>query len=131
MILDSSAVLAILFHESDAKQHADAIEKAEVRRISAPTYVELSIVVDAANGPSGIPDLDHFVRQASIAIEPFTAEQAYLAQRCWSIYGEGKHPAKLNFGDCFSYALAKSLNEPLLFKGGDFSQTDIEPAIHP
>jgi len=131
MILDSSAVLAILFREPDAKQYADAIERAEVRRMSAPTYVELSIVVDAANGPSGIPDLDHFVRQAGIAIEPFTAEQAYLAQRGWSIYGRGKHPARLNFGDCFSYALAKSLDEPLLFKGSDFSQTDVESAIRP
>jgi ribonuclease VapC len=131
MILDSSAVLAILFHESDAKRYADAIEATEVRRISAPTYVELSIVVESQNGPSGLHDLEHFIRQAAIVVEPFTAEQAHLAQRGWSNYGRGQHPAKLNFGDCFSYALAKSLDEPLLFKGGDFSKTDVEPAIRP
>jgi ribonuclease VapC len=131
MILDSSAVLAILFRESDASHYADVIEAAAVRRISAPTYVELSIVVESQVGPSGLQDLEYFIRQASILIEPFTPEQAYLAQRGWSKYGRGQHPAKLNFGDCFSYALAKSLDEPLLFKGGDFAQTDIEPAILP
>lgn len=131
MIVDSSAVLAILFHEPDARKYADAIEASDIRRLSAPTYVELSIVVETQNGPSGIHDLEYFVRQAAIVIEPFTSEQAYLAQRAWSIYGRGKHRARLNFGDCFSYALAKSLDEPLLFKGDDFSHTDIEPAIRP
>ena len=131
MILDSSAVLVILFHEPNAKSYADAIEDNPVRRISAATLLELSIVVESQNGASGLHDLEHFIRQAEIVIEPFTAEQAFLAQRAWSLYGRGKHPAKLNFGDCFSYALAKSLDEPLLFKGSDFSLTDIEPAIQP
>lgn len=129
MILDSSAVLAILFQESDSRLYAEAIEAGPIRRLSAPTYVELSIVVDAQNGSAGLNDLEHFVREAKIAIEPFTLDQAYIAQRAWSVYGRGKHPARLNFGDCFSYALAKSLNEPLLFKGSDFAKTDIQPAI--
>jgi len=129
MIFDSSAVLAILFHEPDGGIFAEAISSAELRRVSAATYVELSIVVDAQDGSSGIHDLEQFFRQAEIVIEPFTVEQAYIAQRAWSIYGRGKHPARLNFGDCFSYALAKALDEPLLFKGTDFSKTDIQSAV--
>ena len=131
MILDSSAILAVLLHEPDSRKYAEAIESSEVRRISAPTYVELSIVVESQNGLAGVHHLDHFIRHAGIVVEPFTANHAYIARRAWSTYGRGKHPAQLNFGDCFSYALAKSLDEPLLFKGGDFSQTDVEPAIQP
>lgn len=82
-------------------------------------------------GDAGIQLLDEFVRDVGIKIEPVTEEQAYIARRAWAEYGKGRHPARLNFGDCFSYALAKSLDEPLLFKGSDFSQTDIEAAIQP
>lgn len=129
MILDSSAVLAILLGEADAQVYAAAVEAAPVCRISAPTYVELSIVIEAQDGKAGLHDLEEFLREAAIGIEAFTVEQAYIAQRAWVVYGRGKHAARLNFGDCFSYALAKALDEPLLFKGADFAKTDIQPAV--
>ena len=115
MIVDSSAVLAILLQEPEKDAFAAAIQAAEICRLSAATFVEVSIVIES--------------QTAEIVIEPFTADQAYRAGRAWSEYGKGRHKAALNFGDCFSYALAKSLDEPLLFKGDDLPMTDIEPAI--
>jgi ribonuclease VapC len=129
MIIDSSAILAILFDESDSSRYANAIVSAETCRVSAATFIESSIVIDAQNGKAGLHDLDEFLREADILIEPVTVEQARIAQRAWVLFGRGKHPARLNFGDCFSYALAKALDEPLLFKGSDFARTDIQPAI--
>ena len=131
MILDTSAVLAILRHESGYEELADAVGRAEVCRLSAATFVEASIVATGQLGDAGGHLLDEFIRQVGIRIEPVNEEQAFVARRVWAEYGKGRHPARLNFGDCFSYALAKSFDEPLLFKGGDFSQTDIEPAVHP
>lgn len=129
MIVDSSAMLAILMHEPERNPFISALEHAPVRRISAATFVETAIVVEAQAGEGGLNRWEEFYRRADIAIEPFTPEQAAIAHRAWSKYGKGRHPAGLNFGDCFSYALAKALDEPLLYKGQDFSKTDIRSAV--
>ncbi len=129
MILDASAVLAILRREPGYEPLAEAVGKAELCRLSAATFVETSIVAMGQLGDAGGHLLDEFIRQVGIKIEPVSEEQAFLARRAWSEYGKGRHSARLNFGDCFSYALAKSLDEPLLFKGDDFSRTDVEAAI--
>lgn len=129
MILDTSAILAILFKEPDARLYADVITNADSCRISAATFVELCMVVEAASGDAGIVEGDVFFRGNMIAIEPFDERQAYLARQGFSIYGKGRHPAGLNLGDCFSYALAKVTGEPLLFKGNDFRKTDVVPVF--
>ena len=129
MIVDTSAVLAILFAEPDAQRYARAISDATLCRMSVATFVEVSIVVESQTGDSGSRQWDRFFRLAGFALEPITEEQAYAARQAWSDFGKGRSYAKLNFGDCFSYALAKTLGEPLLFKGDDFSQTDVKPAI--
>lgn len=131
MILDASAVLAMLRREPGYQAFANAAGRAEVCRVSAATFVEISIVALNQLGDAGSQMLDEFVREVGIQIEPVTEEQAYIARRAWAEYGKGRHPARLNFGDCFSYALAKSLDEPLLFKGDDFSKTDIEAGLRP
>ena len=128
MIVDTSAILAILFAEPDAQRYARAIGYAAVCRMSVATLVEDSIVVESQTGDSGGRQWDQFFRLAGFALEPVTEEQAYAARQAWPDFGEGRSRAKLNFEDCFSYALAKTLDEPLLFKGDDFSQTDITPA---
>jgi ribonuclease VapC len=129
VILDTSAVLAILFDEPDAAIFAKTISQAVSRSISAATFTEISILVETHTGAAGSRDWDMFFRRARIAVEPLTEEHSRLAAIAWSKFGKGRHPARLNFGDCFSYALAKSAHEPLLFKGSDFSQTDIVPAL--
>ena len=129
MIVDSSAILAILFAEPDAESFAKAISEAEFCRISAANFVEVAIVVATQTGDSGGRQLDAFLRRAGIGIEAVTEEQAHLARQAYADFGKGRHPAGLNFGDCFSYALAKATGEPLLFKGNDFSRTDINAAI--
>lgn len=129
MIIDTSALVAILFDESDARRYAEAIVSADDRRISAATFVEVSIVVEAQTRGSGPSQLDSLLRTAAIAVEPVTEEQARIARQAFVDFGKGRHPAGLNFGDCFSYALAKASGEPLLFKGEDFARTDIQSAI--
>ena len=129
MIVDSSALLAILFNESDAETYARAIAQAETCRISAANYVEVAIVVEAQTRESGSRQFDAFFRRAGIAIEPVTEEQAHIARQAYTDFGKGPHRAGLNFGDCFSYALAKTTGESLLFKGEDFNRTDIASAI--
>lgn len=128
MILDSSAILAILLQEPEQNRFLALIENAEVCKLSAATLVEISIVIESQTGDAGINRLNDFLRRADVEIEPLTANQAHIACRAWSNYGKGRHPAALNFGDCFSYALAKALDEPLLFKGSDFAKTDIQSA---
>lgn len=128
MIVDSSAALAILFNESDAETYARAISVAETRRMSAANFVEVSIVVEVQTKGSG-SQVDAFLRRGGIVIEPVTEEQAHLARQAYTDFGKGRHPAGLNFGDCFAYALAKSTGEPLLFKGEDFRKTDITSAL--
>lgn len=129
MIIDTSALLAVLFGESDAENYARAISEAEVCRISAATFVEISVVVESQTGDAGSRQWDSFFRTAGISIEPVTEEQAHAARQAWSDFGKGRHPAGLNFGDCFSYALSKVSGEPLLFKGQDFRKTGIPAAL--
>ena len=128
MIVDTSAIIAILFGDDDAKSYADAISGAEICRASAATFVEASIVVEMQTKSAGSRQLDAFFRRAGIVIEPVTEEQAHLARQAFTDYGKGRHPAGLNYGDCFSYALAKATGEPLLFKGKDFAKTDLVAA---
>jgi ribonuclease VapC len=129
MILDTSALLAVLFGEKDAETYAQAISQADVCRISAATFVEVSIVVESQTGDAGSRQWDSFFRSAGISIEPVTEEQAHAARQAWSDFGKGRHAAGLNFGDCFPYALAKVSGEPLLFKGQDFRKTGILAAL--
>lgn len=129
MIIDTSAIIAILFNETDAKKYAQAIAQADSCRVSAATFVELAIVVEAQTKNSGSRQLDAFLRRAGITIDPVTEEQAHIARQAFTDFGKGRHPAGLNYGDCFSYALAKASGEPLLFKGNDFKKTDIASAI--
>jgi ribonuclease VapC len=129
VIVDSSAVLAILFAENDASLYAQQIERASVCRISAANWLEAAIRIDFAGSPIAANAFDDLIRESGIRIEPVTAEHARTARAAYRAYGKGTgHSAGLNFGDCFSYALAKATGEPLLFKGDDFSKTDIEPA---
>lgn len=129
MIVDTSALLAVLFGEKDAETYARAISEAEACRISAATFVEVSVVVESQTGDAGSRQWDSFFRTASISIEPVTEEHAHAARQAWSDFGKGRHAAGLNFGDCFSYALAKVSGEPLLFKGQDFRKTGIPAAL--
>jgi ribonuclease VapC len=129
MIVDTSALIAVLFAEADAETYALAIANADRCRISAANYVETAIVVEAQTRESGSREFDAFVRRAGIVIEPITEEHAHLARRAYSQFGKGRHRASLNFGDCFAYALAKASGEPLLYKGDDFKRTDVVPAL--
>ncbi len=129
MILDSSAVLAILFGEPGYEVFRDAIQAGVSCNVSAASFVEISIVAESRSGDAGIRQREALFRSASIGIQAVTEEQAHVASQAFSTFGKGRHPAGLNFGDCFSYALAKVTGEPLLFKGDDFRKTDIEPAL--
>lgn len=131
MIVDTSALIAILFNEKDADIYANAIAQADSCRMSAATFVEVSIVVEAQTKHPGARQMDAFLRRAGIGIEPVTEDQAHLARQAFTDFGKGRHPASLNFGDCFSYALAKSTGEPLLYKGKDFAKTDLIAAKQP
>lgn len=125
MVIDSSALVAILFGEPEAGGFVDAIAEAEPRLMSAANLLEAAIVVDNQIGPEAGRQLDRFVEQARIEIAPVTERHARIARQAYLDYGRGNHPAKLNFGDCLAYALAKATGETLLFKGDDFEQTDI------
>ena len=129
MIVDTSAVLAILFNESDAETFARAISEADSPRISAASFVKAAVVIEVQTRESGSRQFDAFFRRAGIIIEPVTEEQAHAARQAYTDFGKGRHAAALNFGDCFAYALAKVTGEPLLFKGGDFRKTDVKVAI--
>jgi ribonuclease VapC len=130
MILDTSAVVAILRNEPDAPAFAKAVEKAIHRRISAVNYVEAAAVIDGSRDPIASRRFDELLREAQVAIEPVTEAQAQIARLAYSDFGKGSgHPAKLNFGDCFAYALAQARREALLFKGEDFSHTDVTRAL--
>jgi ribonuclease VapC len=129
VILDTSAIAAIFLAEPEASRFAQSIEEAPRCAISAVTYVELSMVIESQLGPSALRQCDIFLRRAGIEIEPVTTEQAQLARQAFLDYGKGRHPARLNLGDCFAYALSRSKGEPLLFKGNDFRRTDVEAAL--
>ena len=130
MILDSSAVIAILRAEPEAAAFAQAIEDDTDRRISAVNYVEAAAVIDASRDPIASRRFDELLREAEVTIEPVTETQAQIARQAYRDFGKiSGHPARLNFGDCFAYALAKAKKEPLLFKGDDFSHTDVRRAL--
>jgi ribonuclease VapC len=121
VIIDTSALIAILRSESDASFFAEALAKAARPRISAANYLEAAIVIDGSRDPVASRLFDELLREAEIVVEPVTAEQVQIAREAYRDFGRGSgHPAKLNFGDCFAYALARAAGEPLLYKGDDF-----------
>ena len=128
MIIDTSVIVAIFLSEGDAEHFKEKVASAWPRRMSVASLLETTMVVEGRVGSSGSFDLDTLLQTYEIELASVTAEQAEAAHVAWRRFGKGNHPARLNFGDCFSYALAKTTGEPLLFKGEDFSQTDIEPA---
>lgn len=130
MIVDTSALLAILRDEPEAAACARAIESVPVRRTSAANFLEAAIVIDGSRDPIVSRRFDDLIREARLLIEPVTEAQARTAREAYRDFGKGSgHPAKLNFGDCFAYALAKATGEPLLFKGDDFTHTDLAAAL--
>src|SRR5437660_4946034 len=130
MIIDTSAIIAILRDEPEAPSFANAIAGAVTRRISAVNYVEAGAVIDASRDPVASRCFDDLFRAAELVIEPVTESQARIAREAYRDFGKGSgHPAALNFGDCITYALAKSAGEPLLFKGDDFTRTDLASAL--
>jgi ribonuclease VapC len=129
MILDTSALVAVLFGEPEADAYTRLIHDADRCLISAGSFLELSIVIERLAGPEVARQCDMFFRRAGIIVEPFTVEQAHIARQAFHDFGKGRHPAGLKFGDCFAYALTKVTGEPLLFKGKDFKKTDIVSAI--
>jgi ribonuclease VapC len=129
MILDTSALLAILLSEPEAAGIETAMESADSVRLSVASYLEAAIFVDRNGDEVRRALLDTFLEEFSIQLEPVTVEQARVARQAFQWFGKGRHPAGLNFGDCFTYALAKVTREPLLFKGQDFSKTDLVSAL--
>jgi ribonuclease VapC len=125
VVIDSSALVALLGMEPEAARLAAAIEADGTRLISAASVFEAAVVIESRYGPEGGRELDLLVAKAGLSVEPVTAQQAEIAREAWRRFGKGRHPANLNFGDCFSYALARVTGEPLLFKGTDFPQTDV------
>jgi len=126
MVIDSSALLAVFLAEPERKDLLDRILQAETRRISAANVLETGIVLEARKGEAAGREFDLFVVRTNLEVVPVDAEQVEVARSAWRKYGKGHHPAALNFGDCFAYALAKFSGEPLLAKGDDFARTDIE-----
>lgn len=128
MIVDTSAVLAVLFLEPDAERYERAIVDAAQSRMSAANFFEAAMVVESRTGAAGGLDLDRLIERGQVRLEPVTPEQAHVARQAWRRFGRGNHPAALNYGDCFAYALAEVTQEPLLFKGNDFVLTDVAVA---
>jgi ribonuclease VapC len=128
MILDTSALVAVLYGEPEARDFVERIHAADVCRISVANHVELSMVVESQLGANGMRQADAFLRRAGVVVEPVTIEQGDLARQAFLDFGKGRHKAGLNFGDCFAYALARATGEALLFKGDDFALTDIRRA---
>ena len=128
MIIDTSAIMAILFDEADAAHFEQAISAAWPRRMSAVALLEAAMVVEGKGGTAAGRQLDAFLEKANIELTPVTLEHVEAARGAWRRFGKGNHPAALNFGDCFAYALASTTGEPLLFKGDDFARTDVEAA---
>jgi ribonuclease VapC len=130
MIVDTSAIVAILRDEPDASSYAQALGAAENSRVSVVNFVEAAAVIDASRNPIASRRFDDFCRVARLSIEPVTEAQARIAREAYRDFGKGSgHEAGLNFGDCFAYALAKATGEPLLFKGKDFVHTDVSRAL--
>jgi ribonuclease VapC len=132
VIVDTSALIAILRDEPEAPAMAQAIEEATQRQISAANWLEAAAVIDGSRDPVASRQFDDLIGVARILVAPVTEQQARIARAAYRDFGKGSgHPAGLNFGDCFAYALAKDTGEPLLFKGRDFARTDIVPALQP
>jgi ribonuclease VapC len=132
VIVDTSAIVAVLRGEPDAERYANALAAAPASRMSAATYVEAVAVVDVNHDPVLSGRFDDLLDAARITVEPFTDEHAKLARAAYRNFGKGSgHAAGLNLGDCFAYALARATGEPLLFKGDDFAQTDVAPVLGP
>jgi len=130
MIVDTSALIAILRDEPEAPLLTKALAADSSRRISAVSYVEAAVVIDASRDPVASRKFDEFLREAKVVVEPVTETQARVAREAYRDFGKGSgHPAGLNFGDCFAYALSKESAEPLLFKGDDFKRTDLNSAL--
>lgn len=127
MVLDTSALLAVLLDEPKRARFVDAILAADSRRVSVASFVETSLVLHARHGAEAVRRLDLFLARAGIEVEPVSVAQGRLARDAFARFGKGRHPAALNFGDCFAYALAVELDEALLFKGADFAKTDVLP----
>jgi ribonuclease VapC len=128
MVLDTSAVIAVLFDEPERDELIRKIAADQRRLVSAATLLESSVVVESRRGEAAGRELDLFLHRATVVTVAVDEEQANLARAAWRRYGKGRHPAGLNFGDLFAYALARSTGEELLFKGDDFAKTDIAPA---
>ncbi len=130
MIVDTSAIVALLRGEADGAIYEDALATASTVRMSAATLVETGVVIDSARDPVISRRLDELLTLVEAVVEPFTPEQANVARAAYRDFGRGSgHPAHLNLGDCFSYALARTTGEALLFKGDDFGHTDVESAL--
>jgi ribonuclease VapC len=129
VIIDTSAMLAVALREPDGRRYLKAILVAMPRRISVSNWLEATMVVDRRGNTQAVDWLEDLIQQAEIEVMPVSVSQGEIARRAWRTYGRGIHPARLNYGDCFAYALAKEARELLLFKGNDFAQTDIEPAL--
>lgn len=130
MIVDTSAIIAILRREADADLYTDALARASAPRVSAGTYVETAIVVDANRDPVLSGRLDELLAVTRVTVDPVTQRHAEIARQAYRDFGKGSgHPAGLNFGDCFAYALARQAGEPLLYKGDDFSHTDVASVL--
>ena len=130
MIVDTSAVIAILKFEPEREAFAKILDEARELRMSAATYFELGIVIDSRKEPVASREMDEFIERFDVQIEPVTVDQARIARQAYRDYGRGSgHAANLNFGDCFSYALARAKREPILFKGDDFVHTDLRSAM--
>lgn len=128
VIVDTSAILAVMLAEPDARHFARALTSADRRLLSAVSRVELTCVLEGRKGQAGRARLTRFLAEAEILVAPVTEQQADIACDAFRRFGKGRHPAGLNLGDCFAYALAKATGEPLLFKGDDFARTDIARA---
>jgi ribonuclease VapC len=129
MVIDTSAIVAVLFDEPDQRLYDEAIAAAAVRLVSAVTRVELSFVVESRKGEAARAILDRFFALTGAEVVSVTSQQADIAIDAFRRFGKGRHRAGLNIGDCFSYALASATNHPLLFKGGDFIRTDVRSAL--
>lgn len=129
MVLDTSALLALLLDEPEAEAYRIALEEDETRLVSAATLLETAIVIEARKGEAGGRELDLFVHKAGIAVAAVDAEQVAEARRAYRRFGRGRHAAGLNFGDVFAYALGRTSGEALLFKGEDFAKTDVRRAL--
>lgn len=129
MVIDTSAIIAVLFGEGDAERYSTAIDIDPTRLMSAPSVLEACLVVEREIGEQGIRELDLLLLKVGIEIIAFNEEQLKVARHAFRQYGKGRHPAGLNFGDCFSYALSRTSGEPLLFKGDDFTKTDVTACL--